>query len=273
MAIVNVTPDSFSDGGDNFNVDVDALASSTMELLDVTGATIVDVGGQSSKPGAMEVSEEEELRRTVPMIRALRSAARTRPLCISIDTYRARVAAEAVGAGADLVNDVSGGTLDRAMLATVAKLGASICLTHMRGTPSTMTQLTQYPEGIVPTVARELSARVQAAEAAGIRRWRILVDPGIGFAKTQAQNLELLRDLHLLRDWSGLQGLPWLVGPSRKAFIGRITGVAEPRDRIWGTAAAISAAVAGGADIVRVHDVAHMAQVVKMADAIWRHGR
>ena len=141
---------------------------------------------------------------------------------------------------------------------------------HMRGTPDTMNTLTSYPSGIIAGVGRELVARVRAAEEAGIRRWRIILDPGIGFAKTQAQNLELLRRLDELREYEGLQGLPWLVGTSRKGFIGKITGVKEARERGWGTAAAVTAAVKGGADVVRVHDVEEMNQVVKMADAIWR---
>ena len=133
-----------------------------------------------------------------------------------------------------------------------------------------MNTLTSYPDGLIPTVARELAARVRAAEEAGIRRWRIILDPGIGFAKTGAQNLELLRRLDELRASEGLRGLPWLVGTSRKGFIGKITGVREASERVWGTAAAVTAAVRGGADVVRVHDVKEMTQVVKMADAIWR---
>ena len=129
---------------------------------------------------------------------------------------------------------------------------------------------TLYPHGLIPTIGAELLERVRAAEAAGIRRWRIILDPGIGFAKTGRQNLELLRRFGELRRYPGLEGLPWLIGTSRKGFIGKITGVTEAKERIWGTAAAVVAAVQGGADVVRVHDVGEMAQVVKMADAIWR---
>lgn len=143
---------------------------------------------------------------------------------------------------------------------------------HMRGNPATMNKLTKYnPEGLIPTIAQELLQRVAAAEEAGIRRWRIILDPGIGFAKTGAQNIEILRRIDELRDWPGLRGLPWLLGSSRKNFVGKITGVKEPKDRVWGTAATVAAAVQGGADIVRVHDVPEMSQVVKMADAIWRN--
>lgn len=141
---------------------------------------------------------------------------------------------------------------------------------HMRGTPETMNKLTDYPEGVINGVGKELLARVREAEVAGIRRWRIMLDPGIGFAKTQAQNLELLRRFPELRDFEGLKGFPWVVGASRKGFIGKITGVEEASERKWGTAAAVTAAVQGGADVVRVHDVGEMGQVAKMADAIWR---
>ena len=141
---------------------------------------------------------------------------------------------------------------------------------HMRGTPETMTTLISYPIGVVQTVGDELLQRVRAAEAAGIRRWRIILDPGIGFAKTPKHNLDLLRGQAQLRQHPGLESFPWLVGTSRKAFIGTITGVTEAKERSWGTAAAVTAAIQGGADIVRVHDVQEMAQVAKMADAIWR---
>ena len=171
---------------------------------------------------------------------------------------------------ADIVNDVSAGLMDHNMLNTVASLGCTVCLMHMRGTPETMNKLTSYPDGVIETVGRELLQRVRAAEAAGIRRWRIILDPGIGFAKNQEQNLALLRRMHELRNYPGLQGLPWLVGTSRKSFVGRVTGVEEAKHRTWGTAAAITAAIQGGADIVRVHDVQEMAQVARMADAIWR---
>lgn len=234
------------------------------------GATILDLGGQSTRPGAVQVSEEEELSRVLPAIGLIRSLSEAKNVAISIDTYRARVAREAIRAGADIVNDVSSGLMDVDMLVTIAKLGCTVCLMHMRGTPETMNSRASYPDGIVETVGRELLQRVQAAEAAGIRRWRIILDPGIGFAKTQEHNLELLRRLHEVRRCPGLHGFPWLVGTSRKAFVGRITGVKNAKDRTWGTAAAVTAAISGGADIVRVHDVEEMAQVAKMADAVWR---
>ncbi|KAF2656101.1 folic acid synthesis protein-like protein [Lophiostoma macrostomum CBS 122681] len=269
MSILNITPDSFSDGGQLFNAHKDALTQ-TIRTHIAAGATILDLGGQSTRPGAVQISAKEELSRVVPVIQLVRSLPEASNVAISVDTYRAGVAAEAVRAGADIVNDVSAGLMDDAMLDTVAGLGCTICLMHMRGTSETMNQLASYPDGVVETVGRELLQRVQAAESAGIRRWRIILDPGIGFAKTQDHNLELLRRLGDLRAFPGLQGLPWLVGTSRKAFVGRITGVKEAKERTWGTAAAVTAAIQGGADIIRVHDVEKMGQVAKMADALWR---
>ncbi|KAF1960867.1 folic acid synthesis protein-like protein [Byssothecium circinans] len=269
MSILNVTPDSFSDGGKHFNIDENQL-SQIIRAHIAAGANIVDLGGQSTRPGAVQVSAEEEMARVLPAVKLIRSLPEANHIAVSVDTYRADVAEAAVKAGADIVNDVSAGFLDDAMLPTVAKLGCTVCLMHMRGTPDTMTQLTDYPNGVVDTVGKELLDRVHAAEEAGIRRWRIILDPGIGFAKNQDQNLELLRRLGDLRRYPGLQGLPWLVGTSRKAFVGRITRVKQAQRRIWGTAAAVTAAIQGGADIVRVHDVEEMGQVAKMADAVWR---
>lgn len=191
-------------------------------------------------------------------------------MAISIDTYRASVADAAISAGANIVNDVSAGQMDSRMLPKIAELGCTVILMHMRGTPQTMTTHTEYPSGVLEGVGSELLERVAEAEHAGIRRWRILLDPGIGFAKTKTQNLELLQHFGMLRQYQGLQGLPWTLGASRKQFIGTITGVQTPRERSWGTAAAVTAAIQGGADVVRVHDAVQMAQVAKMADAIWR---
>ncbi|CAN8102881.1 unnamed protein product [Discula destructiva] len=289
MAILNMTPDSFSDGGTHTSA---AAASSTLadtiRTMVASGATMIDVGGQSTAPNRPEVSADEELSRVLPAIKLIRSLPEARHISISVDTYRASVAEQAVRAGADIINDVSAGAMDPAMLATMARLGKTVCLMHMRGTPATMSSLNNYSSSsdgkndhddhdssndthhIVPTIAKELLDRVAAAEAAGIRRWRIILDPGLGFAKVGAQNLPLLRGLRELREWPGLEGLPWLVGSSRKSFIGKITGVATPAERIWGTAATVAAAIEGGADVVRVHDVKEMGQVVKMCDAIWR---
>jgi 2-amino-4-hydroxy-6-hydroxymethyldihydropteridine diphosphokinase/dihydropteroate synthase len=268
MSILNVTPDSFSDGGNNHDVEEDSLRKTIMEHIDA-GASIIDVGGQSTRPGSTQVGSDEELVRVLPAIKLIRSL-NLDNVAISVDTYRADVAEQAIKAGAHIINDVSAGLLDENMLPTAANIDCTICLMHMRGTPETMNSLTDYPDGIVETVGRELLERIRAAEAAGVRRWRIILDPGIGFAKTQDQNLELLRRFDELRQYKGLENFPWLVGTSRKAFIGRITGVQEASERVWGTAASVAAAVQGGADVVRVHDVKEMAQVAKMAEAIWR---
>jgi 2-amino-4-hydroxy-6-hydroxymethyldihydropteridine diphosphokinase/dihydropteroate synthase len=269
MSILNVTPDSFSDGGKNFNNDKATLAETIRSHISA-GATILDIGGQSTRPGAVQVSAKEELDRILPVVDLIKRLPEAKNVAISIDTYRADVAEESIKAGAHIINDVSAGLMDDNMLPTMGRLGCTVCLMHMRGTPETMSKLTSYPDGVIEGVGRELLERVRAAEAAGVRRWRIILDPGIGFAKTQEQNLELLRHLDELVQLPGLQGFPWLVGTSRKAFIGKITGVQEAKDRTWGTAAAIAAAIKGGSDIVRVHDVAEMSQVAKMADAIWR---
>ena len=271
MAILNLTPDSFSDGGLHSTVDLipllTTLRSYTTQRHPVT---ILDIGGQSTRPHAHQISAEEELSRILPAIKAIRSDPSFQAMAISVDTYRSSVAAEAVKAGADIINDVSSGQLDPEMLPTIARLGCTCILMHMRGTPETMNTLTSYPDGVMNGVGSELLDRVRDAEKAGICRWRIMLDPGIGFAKTQAQNLELLRRLSGLREFEGLRGFPWVVGASRKGFIGKITGVQDAKERKWGTATTVAAAIQGGADIVRVHDVKEMGEVVAMADAIWR---
>ena len=278
MKIVNVTPDSFSDGGLHYeepslpNVMSPKSRVAVRDNIDTIyslSETIVDIGGQSTAPKAKDISSDEEIKRIRDYLSTSKLAS-LRNKAISIDTFYASVAKFAVENGAEIINDISAGALDPEMLPTMAKLGKTVILMHMRGTPSTMTKLTSYPDGLIPTIANELLVRVAAAEEAGLRRWRIILDPGIGFAKNQEQNLEILRRLDELRDWPGLRGLPWLVGSSRKRFIGRITGVEKPDERQWGTAATVAAAIQGGADIVRVHDVEEMAQVAKMSDAIWR---
>ncbi|KAK5686377.1 trifunctional dihydropteroate synthetase [Elasticomyces elasticus] len=271
MAILNVTPDSFSDGGENQPADLENLKATIASYI-AAGASIIDIGGQSSRPNAPDVTAEVEIARILPAIKVIQSLPSASHIAISIDTYRAAVAKAAVEAGAHIINDISAGTLDPDMLRTVAKLGCTYIMMHMRGTPATMQDPDNlsYPKGLIPTVADELRVRLNAAQDAGIRRWRIILDPGIGFAKTQEQNLEILRKLPELAKSRGLTDMPWLVGSSRKGFIGKITGVEAANERTWGTAATVTQAVQGGADIVRVHDVAEMAQVVKMADAMYR---
>jgi 2-amino-4-hydroxy-6-hydroxymethyldihydropteridine diphosphokinase / dihydropteroate synthase len=272
MAILNLTPDSFSDGGLHTPHDEASIQRQARAFF-AAGADIIDIGGQSTRPRADLLSPTAEAQRILPAIRAIRSTPDLGNVAISIDTFYSDVARQAIAAGADIINDVSAGLLDENMLSTVAELGKTIVLMHMRGNPHTMSKLTEYPRGVIDGVAMELSERVEAAEKAGIPRWRIVLDPGIGFAKNQVQNLELLRSMSRLREadvYPKLQGIPWLVGTSRKGFIGKITGVQQADQRLMGTAAAVTASVAGGADIVRVHDVKEMAEVVKMADAIYR---
>lgn len=259
MGILNITPDSFSDGG-QFYQPASALAQA--RRLVAAGADILDVGGQSTRPQAVEISLDEELGRVIPVIETVRQESK---IPISIDTTKAAVARAAIAAGADVVNDVSGGLSDPAMLLTVAELGVPVILMHMRGTPQTMQQLTTYKH-LIGEIYLFLQERIKTAVATGIARHQIAIDPGIGFAKTAAQSLEILRHLP---EFQAL-GCPLLVGPSRKSFIGHVLDQPDPFQRVWGTAAACSAAISGGADIVRVHDVEAMGDVCRVADAIWR---
>jgi len=271
MAIFNATPDSFS--GENLPKNGDAKI--IFGSFFAKGADIVDIGGQSTRPGAELLTAEEELTRVLPYVRQCKELKR-QDTVVSVDTFYAKVARECINAGADIINDVSGGLLDDQMFPTVAEFNKTIVIMHMRGNPKTMTKLTEYPDGVVNGVRRELGERVRAARNAGISPWRIVLDPGIGFAKTEAQNLELLRNLAELRKAPSTPGeedlskYPWLIGPSRKGFIGKITGVEEAKLRQFGTAAAVTACVAGGAEIVRVHDVVQMSEAVRLADGIYR---
>jgi dihydropteroate synthase len=264
MGILNTTPDSFSDGGQFNSLDT-ALAQA--EQLVTSGIDILDIGGQSTRPQAVQISLEEELARVIPVIQSIRQQSQPAlaNIPISIDTTRAEVAAKAIAAGADLVNDVSGGTEDPVMLKTVAELQVPIILMHRRGNAQTMQQMTDYQD-LIAEVSEFLLHQKQAAIAAGIPAHYVAFDPGIGFAKTWQQSLELLRKTATFRDL----GAPLLVGPSRKSFIGHVLNQPDAQQRVWGTAAACSAAIAGGADIVRVHDGAQMRDVCRVADAIWR---
>jgi dihydropteroate synthase len=260
MGVLNVTPDSFSDGG-QFNT-VDTAIAQAQYLIE-SGAHILDIGGQSARPQAEEISLADELDRVIPVIEALRSGGVEVP--ISVDTTRAAVARAAVAAGADWVNDISGAVMDGEMLGTIADLKVPIALMHMRGTPKTMMQMTDY-EDLMGEIYEFLAQRVEAAIAAGIPPHHIMLDPGIGFAKNGAQNLEILRQLSKLRSL----GFPLLVGTSRKSFIGHILNQPNAQERVWGTAATCCAAIAQGADVLRVHDVREMRDVCAVADAIWR---
>ncbi|MCU7242100.1 MAG: dihydropteroate synthase [Microcystis aeruginosa WS75] len=259
MGVLNVTPDSFSDGGEFDNVENALLQA--MKMIEA-GADIIDIGGQSSRPGAEEISLEAELSRVIPVITAIRQQS---SIPISLDTTRAIVAAQGIAAGADLINDISGGTFDRLLLPTVAKLAVPIILMHLRGNPQTMQSITHYDD-LVKEIKEFLQDRVKEALHWGIARENIIIDPGIGFAKTGTQNLELLRELGQFRDLD----LPILIGLSRKRFIGEITGKDDPKERVFGTAAACAIAIAKGADILRVHDVDAIVDVSKVVDAIER---
>lgn len=259
MGVLNVTPDSFSDGGEFNNP---AAALSQAQAMVAAGADIIDVGGQSTRPGAEQISLEAELNRVIPVIQALRPNI-TVP--ISVDTTRAEVAKASIKAGADIINDISGGTFDPEMLPTVASLGVPIVLMHIRGTPQTMQQMTNY-EDVVGEITSFLGKQIVRATDLGIKPEQIIIDPGIGFAKNYEQNIEILRHLGKLRSLN----CPILVGVSRKSFIGRILNQPDPKARVWGTAAACCAAICNGADLLRVHDVKEINDVSLVADALFR---
>jgi len=254
MGIVNVTPDSFSDGG--LFLDPDKAIAHGLELVEA-GADVLDIGGESTRPGAAEVSAEEETRRVIPVIRGLAGS-----VPISIDTTKASVASEAIAAGATIVNDVSGLRLDPEMVEICAAYDLEVVIMHMVGSPRTMQNDPQYDD-VVAEVRDFLMARVDFAVASGIDRERIWIDPGIGFGKTVDHNLELLKATSEF----AATGLPVLLGPSRKTFIGRIDGSKEDR-RLGGTIAACLEARRGGASMVRVHDVVEVAQALLVADQI-----
>jgi dihydropteroate synthase len=257
VGILNVTPDSFSDGG-RYRSPEDAAAAGLAMVQE--GADWIDVGGESTRPGATPVPEAEERARVIPVIAELaaRLGGRAR---ISVDTYKAGTADAALSAGATIVNDISGGLLDPEILRVAATAGATVVLGHLRGTPATMMESIWFGD-LILEVGEELDARVWAARAAGCRE--IYADPGIGFGKKAAHNLRLLADLPALCD---RLSVPVMVGPSRKGFIGDLTK-REPADRVFGTAAAVAAAVRGGAAAVRVHDVAAMRDVLAVTEAI-----
>lgn len=273
MSILNITPDSFSDGGNLSPTNLEALTQ-TVESHISCGVTILDIGGQSTRPNAPFLSADEELSRVLPVLRHVEQMPNAQQVAISLDTFHSEVARVCASEDLiDIINDISAGQLDSKMLHVMAESRKTVVLMHTRGTPSTMNTLTDYPDGVVKGVAAELGQRVMEALEAGISPWRIILDPGIGFAKTLEQNLDLLRagtDELVRENPDVLGGYPWLVGTSRKGFIGRVTGVKEAKERVWGTASCVAAAVSGGADIVRVHDVGEMSEVVKMADAIYR---
>jgi dihydropteroate synthase len=256
MGVVNVTPDSFSDGGRH--LEPEAAAAHAARLVE-DGADLLDVGGESTRPGARPVSADEECARVVPVIERLRARGVTAP--ISIDTSKALVAREALRAGADLINDVQG-LRDPGLARVAAELGAPVVLMHMRGTPADMQSRAVYQD-VAGEVRSELADAVERAVRAGVPWELLIVDPGIGFAKTAEQNLILLRQLGVLRSL----GRPLLLGVSRKSFIGKITG-APVEGRGAGTLAAVAACVLSGVEFLRVHDVAAARQAALVAAAI-----
>ena len=256
MGIVNVTPDSFFDGGRR--LDPDKAIADAMAMV-ASGADIIDIGGESTRPGARPVSEEEELARVLPVVRGLR---RESYVPVSIDTYKSKVARAALDAGADIVNDISALRFDPAMVSLLAAEKVPVVLMHMQGTPRTMQQEPHYGD-VVREVRDFLAAQLYEAMDAGIAPDTIILDPGIGFGKTIAHNLELLRGLPVL----AALGQPLLVGASRKAFIGKLLNLA-PDERLEGSLAAAVAAALAGANILRVHDVAETCHAMRIADAI-----
>jgi dihydropteroate synthase len=257
MGILNITPDSFFDGG--CYLDPDAACAQALRMVE-EGADILDLGAESTQPGALPVTDREELERLLPVLKRVRKEV-TVP--ISIDTVRPEVAKECLEAGADIINDVSGLKRSGTEMAKVAKeFGAGLVLMHSRGTPETMRTMARY-EDVVTDVIEELRESIRLAMDAGIERERIVVDPGLGFAKTPEQNLAILKKISVFHEL----GLPVLLGPSRKSFIGKVTG-RETKDRMFGTAACVAACVRGGVQILRVHDAGAMRDVVRMTEAI-----
>jgi len=258
MGVLNVTPDSFSDGGLLLDPQ---RACERAHLMVEEGADFIDVGGESTRPGALPISAREELRRILPVVKTLVKELR---VPISVDTYKAEVAEAVLAEGADLINDIGALRLDPRMAAVVARVGAGVVIMHMKGTPQTMQENPTYAD-LMGEILAFLRSQIDAAEAAGVAPEAILVDPGIGFGKQPHHNLTLLKRLSELK----ALGKPVLVGPSRKAFIGAVLGL-PVEDRLEGTAAAVAAAVLNGAAVIRVHDVRAIARIVRMVDAIKR---
>jgi len=261
MGIVNVTPDSFADEKPVIDT---AQAIDVALRLEADGADLIDVGGESTRPGAETLPKDAELARVLPLIRGI--AGRLR-IPLSIDTYKAEVARAALDAGASIVNDVSGLRRDPALAQVAAERGAAIVLMHSRGTPKTMANEAVY-EDVVTDIVAELASSIRVAEAANVPADRIIVDPGVGFAKRPAHSYGVLPRL---AEIAAALGRPVLVGPSRKSFMQAALNDRPAAERDWGTAAAVTAAVLAGAHIVRVHAVAEMVQVVRVAEEIRRH--
>jgi dihydropteroate synthase len=259
MGILNATPDSFFDGGRFY--DTEKAVDHVLEMVD-QGADIIDIGGESTRPGSDPVDEVEEIQRVVPIFEKLKGRV---SVPLSIDTRRANVAKAALEAGASLVNDISGLTFDKRMAEVVSEAGVPLCVMHMRGVPENMQTKTEYRD-LIGEMIVELTRSLELAKKTGIPDSRILVDPGIGFAKTAQDNLVILERLDEFQSF----GQPLLVGVSRKSFIGRLLGNDDPEQRLMGTAAAVACCALRGAAVVRVHDVKESVQVIRIADALSR---
>ncbi|MEW6162819.1 MAG: dihydropteroate synthase [Nitrospirota bacterium] len=261
MGVLNVTPDSFSDGG--LYLDKSSAIERAYRMVD-EGADIIDIGGESTRPGSEPVSIEEELRRTIPVIETL---AKEIKIPMSIDTYKSEVARVALNAGASMVNDISGLRFDPKMSEVVSEYKVPVVIMHIKGTPQNMQQNPVY-EALIPEIMDYLRMGITIATRSGISEDKIIIDPGIGFGKTSDHNLEIINNL---REFTFLEK-PILIGPSRKAFIGKILGDVPATERLEGTAAAVAICIMNGANIVRVHDVKEMVKVAKVADAVKREG-
>lgn len=261
MGVLNVTPDSFSDGG---KYDQPELAIERALAMERAGADLLDVGGESTRPGSEDTSASEELDRILPVLEGLRGRLK---IPVSVDTRRSTIAELAIRAGAQIINDVSGLRNDARIAEVAAKYGVPLVLMHMRGEPGTM-QRGPFARIVMRDVARGLRESIAKARKAGVAKSQIILDPGIGFGKNYAQNYELLQKLPQL----AALGYPLLVGTSRKGFLGATLAhdgkPAPPEERTWGTAATVTASILGGAHIVRVHDVAEMLQVARVADCV-----
>lgn len=256
MGVVNITPDSFSDGGQFF--DTNAAVEHGLSLWEA-GADILDIGGESTRPGADPVSVDEELARVIPVIEGLRKRC---DAWLSIDTYKSAVASAAADAGAHFINDISGLGFDEQMPKLVADKQRGLILMHIRKNPQTMQKDIAYDD-LIGDISTFFEQRLQRAIQAGIDPSRIILDPGIGFGKTVDQNYQLIRQLSSFTEL----GHPILIGPSRKSFLGAITK-RPPKERVWATAAAVTASILAGADIVRIHDVAQLHDVVRITEYI-----
>lgn len=303
MAIVNTTPDSFSDGGDFFN-DVEKQLFHVKELcnkvLKLSNNIVLDIGGCSTRPKSIQATEYEELRRTIPLIKAIRASSDIPQdkVFISIDTYRSEVAKHAISAGVDLINDVSGGSFDEAIFDVIAaNPSVTYVLSHTRGDVSNMTKLTNYDESVndvvefinneensddktkfIRTIGRELASRYEVAMSKGVKRWQIIMDPGLGFAKNDVQNLSIIKQLPQLKNYSiitknnnyvNFRNIPVLIGPSRKKFIGTITNDFEPKNRDFATGSIVASCVGFDANMIRVHNAEECVKSIKLADALY----